>query len=398
MKKWKIYLFLLGMSFLLGSMGVQAEVSFAKAPGKDKMKETLHWFHPRLDFSTQYDDNIFLEPANEQDGFIFTTSPGLSIFVPFDGDRHLFSLDYQVDFLNFSEFGSQDFVAQSVRGTLDFNFPKFYVINSDMFRRTSLRSDTEFTERVDRNENTYNFAIGTKDWNRFSFETGYNLFFTFYDDDSLDSIDRYEHVVRATGYYRLFTKTKALLEYSHGFLIYPDDTNNRDGDYDQISAGLTGELFTRMVGTAKAGYQNRDYDNGQDLSNLVVDLSVTEYFSPETSLTVAYTRTAIESVFVTNDFYFTDYVSATLDQKLFWNLNGVLGFSYQTNDYDETVTVDSVTGARNDDLYGVKAGVTYPFREWLTTGVEYNYYDRSSNFDDFDYNDNRVMWKVSAKY
>jgi hypothetical protein len=40
--------------------------------------------------------------------------------------------------------------------------------------------------------------------------------------------------------------------------------------------------------------------------------------------------------------------------------------------------------------------VEYEIREWLTTGVDYYYLKRDSNFANFDYTDNRVLWKVSV--
>ncbi|MBI1883573.1 MAG: outer membrane beta-barrel protein [Chlamydiae bacterium] len=394
----KIFSLCFSVATLLFPFLSSAEVTFTTPPPKDKIADVIHWVHPRLDFTTQYDDNLFLEPDDEVDGFVFTTSPGLSIVVPFEGAQHLFTLDYQVDFLAFTEVDDENFIAHTLKGSLDWNFPKFHVNTSDIFRRTALRSDTEFTDRIDRYENNYAFKVGTSDWNRLSFEAGYDLYFTFYDDDSLEVIDHYEHVIHGTGFYRLFTKTKALLDYRHGFLSYPDDINNRDGDFDEVSAGVTGELFTRMVGTAKVGYQNRDYDNGQDLSSVVVDLSATEYFSEATVVTVAYQRAAKESVFLEDDFYLSDSVSATLLQKLFWGLDGKLGFTYQNNGYGQTEVLDGATAERDDDLFGVLVGLSYPIREWLNTSLDYNYYERDSNFDSLDYTDNRVMWKISAKY
>ncbi len=386
----------LGLILLAFSFSSIAEVGFLKTPSKTK--EAIRWFHPRLDFTAAYDDNVFLEPTDEQDDFSFITSPGIFIVVPFDANTHAFTLDYQADLIAFAEFDDQNFIAHTLKGSLDLNFPKFHINTSDIFRRSDLRADTEFTERIDRYENTYDLAVGTSDWNRLSFEVGYNFFSTFYDDDTLEVIDYYQHKLRGTGFYRLFTKTKALLEYEHIFISYPDAITARDGDADRVSIGLKGEPFTRLILEAKVGYENRDYDNGQDLSNAVIDLSATKYFTTETVVSLAYQRAARESTFLDNNFYFANSVSGTLNQKLFWGLDGVLGLSYSNNEYDEMVVLEGIAAERDDDLFGVQAGLNYQIREWLNTGLSYFYFQRDSNFESLEYTDNRVVWKTSANF
>jgi uncharacterized protein (PEP-CTERM system associated) len=103
-----------------------------------------------------------------------------------------------------------------------------------------------------------------------------------------------------------------------------------------------------------------------------------------------------ESVYSINNFYTQNYLSLTLNQKLFFErLDGRLRLSYQNNDYPIATTEGAITQERDDDFYGVDAGVDYAIRDWLTTGVDYYYIERESNFDIFDFTDNRVLWRTS---
>lgn len=396
MKKWSILGLMFCMSCVFSCLWVLAETPSPKT----NLSEAKRWFHPRLSFQTEYNDNVFLEASDEQEDFMFITTPGIFLMIPFSGDQHLFTTDYHVDLAKFEEFDDQDYDNHFLLANLDLNFPRFFVKTYDDFRKTSLRADTEFTDRIERFENFYSFNLGSEGFNKFSFEAGYDYFLVDYRDDEFEAVDRNEHIFNGTAFYDLFPKTKALLEYNHAFIDYPDEeTRSREGDYDQIRVGLTGELFQKMVGTVKVGYQNREYDDSQDSSEAVVQVSLTEYFSPHTIVSLGYDRTAKESVFLNNDFYFSNLVSVTLNQKLFFErLDGKLEFSYQNNEYDQTSTVDGFTAIRDDDLFGVQAGVDYAIRDWLTTGLEYSYGERDSNFGTFDYTDNRVLWKITAAY
>jgi len=46
----------------------------------------------------------------------------------------------------------------------------------------------------------------------------------------------------------------------------------------------------------------------------------------------------------------------------------------------------------------VLIGFDYHILEWLTTGVEYRYWDRESNYDTNSFTDNRFMMTVGLTY
>lgn len=376
---------------IYGAAPVQSQDAFA-----DDIHNITRHFHPRLAFTTEYESNVFLEPSNEKDDFIFVLSPGLQFFLPFSGQTHLLTFDYHTDLAAFSDFEDENFDNHYFTINLDLNFPRFYVKTSDNFRITSLRSSTEFQDRIDRNENVYAINAGTE-LNKWAFDAGYDSLWVNYRSDGFEGLDRWEHTVGGSAFYQVFPKSNALVEYKHSFINY-DDAPDREGESDEVQAGLKGEIFQKLVGTIKAGYQNRRYDNSdQDFSNFVTGVSLVHNYSVHTTFTLAVERSNKESIYKNNNFYTQNYVSLTVNQKLFFErLDGRLRFSYQNNDYQTSTTELGVTQTRNDDLFGVDVGVDYKIRDWLTTGVDYFYLDRNSNFGLFDFVDHRVLWKLAV--
>jgi hypothetical protein len=275
-------------------------------------------------------------------------------------------------------------------------FPKFYVKTHDDFRSTSVRSGTEFTDRIERLENLFSIDVGTDELNKWGVEGGYDLYWIGYEEAAFEEFDHVEHTVGGAIFYDLFTKSKVFVDYRHVFIEY-DESPLRDGDADEIFGGIKGELLPKLVGLVKAGYEDRRYeDPTQDFSSVTVGASLGYNLSAHTTFTLAGERRNRESVYSINNFYTSNFVSLTLNQKLFFErLDGRLRFSYQNNDYPIATTEGAITQERDDDFYGVDAGVDYAIRDWLTTGVDYYYIERESNFDIFDFTDNRVLWRTS---
>ena len=87
-----------------------------------------------------------------------------------------------------------------------------------------------------------------------------------------------------------------------------------------------------------------------------------------------------------------------VNQKLFFEkLDGILGASFQNNDYDEAVVVKGRGINRNDDIYQVEAGINYKVLDYAITGVKYFYRRRDSNITDFDYTENKVIWNTAIR-
>jgi hypothetical protein len=62
--------------------------------------------HPRLDLREEYNDNIFLEAANEEDDFITTVSPGVAL--AWRGRHLTLDVDYALKFIDYLDHSEED--------------------------------------------------------------------------------------------------------------------------------------------------------------------------------------------------------------------------------------------------------------------------------------------------
>jgi len=353
--------------------------------------------HPQFGYSLEYTDNVFREPSGEEDDLIQIISPGVAVNLPFAGDRHLFAVDYHVDIAYFKDHASENFQNHYVVASLDFDFVDYYLAISDKYLNTSDRAATEFTDRIDRDENTLTTKLGGEK-NKISFEIVYDYFILDYDDSDFDDLDRKDNTFSGELGYQILPKTRALVEYKHRIIDY-EEAGRRDGDFDQGVVGLEGQLFRKLVGTVKTGYQSRRYDkSSQDWSGAVMLGTIVGNLSATTNVRLNLERGARESVFADNNFYALTFISLFVNQKLFFEkLDGILGASFQNNDYDEAVRVKGRGINRNDDIYQVEAGINYKVLDYAITGVKYFYRRRDSNISDFDYTENKVIWNTAIR-
>ncbi len=67
-------------------------------------------------------------------------------------------------------------------------------------------------------------------------------------------------------------------------------------------------------------------------------------------------------------------------------------------DYPEETTESSVTAKRKDKLWDGSIGLRYEMKEWLSLETNYEYKQRESKFDNFDYKDNKITAKVNLLF
>ena len=70
------------------------------------------------------------------------------------------------------------------------------------------------------------------------------------------------------------------------------------------------------------------------------------------------------------------------------------------DDYNtKQLTANGVTTKyRQDSLVGAATGLDYVIQPWLRTGIEYSFKQRTSNFRQFDYDDNKVSARITLQF
>jgi len=340
----------------------------------------------------EYDSNIFWTPTDKKADTINVTSPAVLVDMPFGLDqRHLAQLMYNADIGTFAKYSSQDYINQYAAFNSDFKLPFGYLDVQDKFEHTSDRADTEFDSEVVRNNNDASAALGVK-FNKLALETGYSDYVHTYENNLYTQYGYTEDMVSEIAYYQLFPKTKALVEYDHGWINYYKDAA-RDGSYDQERIGLKGDITGKTQAIIKLGYQDRSYDNNTGFEGFVAEVGTITQLTERTKLSLTYDQGAQESTYLNNNYYDMHYFYMTLEQKLIsrWSLEFNSGI--ERNIYPE---VDpTLFQKRMDSILVDGLALKYNVKEWLSVKIGYTFREDLSTIRSQSYNDN--LWTVGFK-
>ncbi len=127
--------------------------------------------HPYINIEETYDDNIYLEDSNEKDDWIITISPGLRI----NGElrEHEFAIEYRAEFLDYSDYKSNDTDKHYFGGSAKFRFPEGWSLNiKENFVKTYDPATSEQTALEDRTRNDVSIILGYDKTENLNFELG----------------------------------------------------------------------------------------------------------------------------------------------------------------------------------------------------------------------------------
>ncbi|MBU1853001.1 MAG: outer membrane beta-barrel protein [Candidatus Omnitrophica bacterium] len=389
MKMYQIFSFLsfLSITLLLNPIVFAAEgLKFADI-------EVIPWGEIKV----QYDDNVFLDSADEKDDIIVTLSPGISLERPFKDN--LLKFDYHAEINKFTDHSSQDATNHYVSGELEVNWQELTFNIYDDFSRVFERPSTEDTSRVKRDDNIAGITVMLQK-HRLGIQLGYeNLIRNYRSEPDYDAYDRKDSTYSLMVTHQTFPKTKLLCEYDFSQIRYEESTRS-DSDYHQFLVGAMGELTPKINATIKAGYQFRDYERESepdfDAGVLYADSIYT--ISSKDALKISFLRSANESTYGVNNFYKIENVSAVFDHFFSKKLLGFITGIYQINSYPRETTEGTETQKRKDRYASLGAGFRYYMKEWLTLTLQVEHIGRDSNFESFDYSQNLVTLSAKAVF
>jgi len=350
----------------------------------------------------KYDDNIFLEPDNqENDDWITTSTLGLGLQMPIVPEREedfLLKVKYAADIIEFWEERDQSRVDHTLSALADLSFANDIILKIDEnFKKTADPANSELTGLEKRTRNTVRGVLGYMR-EKIGFDLGYEN--TRDDYNILNNLDKYEHVVTTTGYYQIYPKTSVFSEYNFGKIAYDDSSTNSDSKYHQVRLGIKGEITPKLTGVIKAGYKQISYNDSSknDFSGFTIFGNLTHNLRERTTINIYGERSSPESTYGTNSFFKSNKIGLKLDYQLLERLFLVTGGFYQLNKYPDETTEDSVTGKRRDHIGDGSIGLRYEVKDWAFIEIDYEYKQRDSRFAAFDYTDKKVMAKASLEF
>jgi hypothetical protein len=413
-------------------------VTLSPSIGSAQTKAT---FTPRISVSETYDDNIDLDPDNEESDWITVVSPGANLQL--ETQHTQFSLDYEFGFSFYLQNSSEDTIRHQGQISWDQQLAQYLSLNlNNNFTRSEdpvTEEDGRITDIASERDVQYRNTGEISLAGQFGPE---DLLTAGYRNHLLDSrADQTEDSRANEGFLSLdtwfvpqfgigLTSSYARWEFQQS----KDFTGDATEDFHLYQAGLTMNYRWRPQQLAYARYsvvyRNADDEIGTDSEDYIVHqpaLGLSMSFGPNTSLgaEAGYflqdpddgdneegfvfngnlnTRRERASFNLTsNTGYDLDYGtsdnqgfskfsdnSARVDYELSENL-GVFGTArYRWEDFTET--------NRTDHTYGGRAGLRYTFRRWLTASLEGGHLRRDSNDDAEEFTDNRVTLRITTSY
>jgi hypothetical protein len=353
---------------------------------------------PFISERVEYESNIFQVPSHSQDDVIFKTIPGFVLELPLG--RHKIDLGFRAEILRYVDLTNQDTEHYFVLGNLLLDFPGGLKLKlKEDFARTSDPPGTELTGRIKSNTNVLSPSAEYGFAQRYAIGLDYvwaNVRF----DDTVQQLDRDEHTVGVTGFYRIQPKTDLLANFSYGIKDF-DRANNRDVTRYIGAIGVRGEITSRLTSTLRLGYEVRDPDHGRvgSYSGPVVGGDLVWAPTERTRITLVADRSVQESVFATNLAYLSNLLTLSAEHFLTPKLllTGRV-FGGNGSYFEKAAKVNGSFDWRSDWVYAFSVGVEYQIQKWLGVSADYTHSRRDSNFDNFDFKDDIVGAKVTLSF
>jgi hypothetical protein len=353
---------------------------------------------PFLSERVDYESNVFQVPSHSKDDLIFKTIPGFLADYTFG--THSLSAGYRAEILKYLDLTNQDTVHHVAVGQLRLDFPRTLLTLRDDFTRTSDPPGTELTGRILSNTNVLKpegeYRITP------SFSTGLNYSWTRvrFDDRAIGTlIDRDEHLVGASVFWKFVPKGDLFLNYSYGWSSFVD-SSDRDFTSHNVSIGLRGDITAKLSSSFRVGYTRGGPVHGNQASFTGLALGGDYVYKPteRLTLTLSTQRARQESTFGTTVFYVTNSGMLSAQYQVLPKVTLSARVGGGLNDYSRKETADGRTDFRHDSFILAGAQAEYEIQPWLRMGLEYLRTSRDSNFPSFRFVDDRITARVTVQF
>jgi hypothetical protein len=391
----------LGSTFrLVVSMTAVGTILLVAAPPARAMDMNAVWpdlnlpgfkITPFITERGEYQANVLLQPRNELDDFISRTIFGAVVELPFG--RHRLDLSARAELLRFINNTQFDNEHYFLLANLALIYPGGLRIGvREEFVKTSDPPGTELTGRIESTTNTVALEAEYALAGRLSIGTNYA--YTRVRFDTVPQLDRDEHTVGVTGFWKVTAKSDLLANVSYGVKDF-ESVTARDAERFFGTVGLRGDVTSRLSSTFRVGYEHREEGGGRSSNAFVSSGDWTFVPTERTRFTLLTQRSFEESTFASNNTFTASLLTLlvqhrfgpklTFNGRLFTGLNEYPNLDLDVNRFHR----------RSDFLLGAGLGLDYQIQRWLAVGADYTFGDRKSNFRNFDYTDHVIGVKVT---
>jgi hypothetical protein len=399
------------------------------------MRKTLT---PRISIQEQYDDNIHLEPEDEDSDWITLVSPGISLSL--EGPDTTMNLDYDAGFSYYQDDTDMNSTRHQVGAGWDQDLGEHLRFHlSDTFVRSEdpIVETEGIIEDIRRERGIYyrntgeaslSYDFGAEDQITAGYRNRYVDDQSSRDEDSkgnegflsLDTWFTQQFGIGLTSSYNHGqfeqTQTDDFDQYSAGLTVnyrwqptrrlyarynflYQDfeqpDAGAETNDYrvHQGALGISLALGPHTDFNAEGGYFLQDYFNGDQTEGGTFSGSLTTR-TQRSSVSLAASGGYDQDYYSAENLGSSKYrqASGSADYLITETLRAFTSATYRWEDFFET------EDDRKDKVWRATGGLSFSFWRWLTLSLEGTHTERDSDDPGMDFEDNRVMLRLTGAY
>lgn len=363
---------------------------------------------PHLTVAEQYNDNLFYQSAIRTDDFVTFVRPNLELWLGRPESPRYARLAYTLDQSFYAKNPDQDSSDHEVVLDSTLTFQRLVLENYDraIFASSIYGGNVSFQQGAS--------AVGTT-LNRANYDLSHTVSYTLtertktYLKGTYTGLDFEKGVTlldlqRTQGTLGFDFKPLAKTSFfTEGFYSYSSTRANLstvqtgpDADFYGGFIGARGTFTPRLTGTLKVGYQAGAYRDGTATPDSpVVETSLSYQLAQRTSTSLSYSRQTTLAVQGSKQSVNANWATLRVRQLIGaqQRFAASASFSYGYNEYDNLGT--NLT--YSDNYYGVRVGMDYRIRLWLTASLTYDFEKRDSKLS-IDYDVNRVTLAVAVGY
>jgi Putative beta-barrel porin 2 len=309
--------------------------------------------------------------------------------------------------------GAEDFNSQSRAGVnFTHRFSERLRFSSQNFISYEMEPDYSYGYASTRTNGEYFFwqsdnSVGFRWTERLATYTGLRLSGTDYGSE-VENNDRLTWELYNQFRYQFSPQTVLTMDYRYGQTSGNGVSSDSTNQY--LLFGAEHRFSPNTIGIVRAGAQFRDVDNGSSETSPYLEAAF-NWQATEALRLRSYARYGIEDYDTVQSFP-TGAVEYSDRRTLRFGVSGEYvfnplvsmfgGVDYIPTRYQEGRVVSgnpaTPTSDADEDIINAYIGVSYRFSDFLTANASYNFTDSSSDFDNRDYDRNRISIGVSAEF
>jgi hypothetical protein len=377
------------------TVGAASGLSRAEGPGI-KLGDQLV-LHPGIAAEFRWDSNVFFEPSNPTNAFLFRLLPTLDLATrpPQRGGDAPHTIDFRLHLgADYNEYLTSDsnisqHRAVGVQGGLLLTlFPKHQVSVDiyDNYVRTAQPPYFQQPFNIDRDTNEAGVRLRVAPGGgRLQLDVSYAFGIDFFEEQQFQELNVMYHRADVRLSWKFFPKTAVYIDVSDQPYIYPNPgTTMHPNSYPlRAVAGIIGLLTAKLSLNAWIGYGNGFYVTTAaypaNPNTPIGGVSLTWKPTMLSTGTIGYRHDFVNSLL--GEYYDFDgaYISWS---QLIWRFVGSLRLEYSNIRYQGITDVNGVMplGSRTDNFVRLNLRVDYPFKDYLIGSIGYDLqYDQTDS-------------------